>query len=286
MRFGFYNISLAETDGDKIIEIYGSPMQIGNRTLQNAYVETLGGKLRRVIDVNVKSLPCFTLPENLGQISFQDQASVFAGNPLCEIQFLKETRIEEKIFIAADFEAFSGKEYPIILQKDSGMPLHLPGVAHRNELATSWVDYTRSNAFYLGENRMVGVNTISEDLRESKLLFSVQQMTSWLPFYDKYLPIFKQVTEVKDNKTIDNKIRNNPKENWEYHLFELAELSGDKEYVVVEKKAPYRLLAQKKSGEYLPRIVTSKKKAIKSPEELNALIRFFYNESTILVEVE
>jgi len=286
LRFGFDNISLAETNGYKIMEIYGSPMQIGSKTLQNAYVETLGGKVRRVIDINVKSLPCFTLPENLGQVSLEDQVSLFAGNPLCEIQFLKETRLEDRVFITADFESFSGKEYPIILEKKSGTPLHLPGVAHRNELASSWVDYTRSNAFYLGENRMVGVNTISEDLKESKLLFSVQQMTSWLPFYDKYLPIFKQVAEVKDNNGIDSKKSSKLKESWEYHLFELAELSGDKEYIVVEKKAPYRLLAQKKSGEYFPRIVTSKKKAIKSPEELNALIRFFYTESTVLVEVE
>lgn len=96
---------------------------------------------------------------------------------------------------------------------------------------------------------MVGVKTISEGLKENKLFFSIQKMTSWLPFYNSYLPIFKQVIEVGDNVS----------DTWDYHLFELREMSKDKEYIAVEKKAPFRILTDKKDIGFQPRIVKSKK---------------------------
>jgi len=221
-------------------------------------------------------LSSFTLPDQLGEISYQDMRSVFSANPICEIQFFDELHIEGKTFVNADFASFSGKEYPIILEKETGQPLHLPGVGHRNELATSWIDHTVINKFHLGDNRMVGVKTIGEDLKEGELLFSIQQVTSWLPFFENYLPVFKQVIEVDDDLV----------EAWDYHLFELAEVTKDKEYVVVEKHPPYRILADKKSSGYQVKIVKSKNKTIQSPEELNAIKRFFKLGSSVLVEVD
>lgn len=276
LRHGFDAICLAESEGQKILEIKSAPMKIGIKTLQNVIVETLGGETRRVIDVNEKNLSCCVLPHSINQFSAQDSPSLFTDNFFCEIHLDDELIIEDRRFISADFAAFSGKEYSIILEKDSGNPLHLPGIGHRHELATTWVDYTLKHLIYLGENRMVGVKTISQDLRENELLFSVQQLTSWLPFYDEYLPIFKQSIHVEDSMN----------EVWDYHLFELAEVTKDKEYVVVEKHAPYRILADKKSGKFTPRIVKSKSKSIKSPDELNAFIRFFKIDASILVEVE
>ena len=279
LRQGFDKIALAKTDGDKILEAYGEAFEMAGRTLQNVFVETMGGKRRRVIDIGDQKLSCFALPEDLSQISMQDMTSVFAGNLFCEIEFQKERSIEGRTFLLADFVSFSGREYPIILEKESGKPLYLPGVGHKNELAIGWVDDTLRKAFYIGDNRMVGVKTLSENLKESTLLFSVQKLTSWLPFYDNYLPIFKQITEVKESEESST-------ETWDYHLFELAEITKDKEYVVVEKKPPYRILADKKSGVYRPRLVKSKQKTIKSPDELNKLIRFFIQDSEVLVEVE
>lgn len=267
---------MAKTNGDKIIEAFGEAMQIGGRSLQNVFVETLGGQRRRVIDIGHPELACFTIPEKLSQISMQEMTSVFAGNFLSEIHFQKEINIQGKAFLNADFASFSGREYPLIIEKQSGNPLYLPGVGHKNELAIGWVENTLSKSYFLGDNRMVGVKTLSENLKESTLLFSVQKQTSWLPFYNNYLPIFKQVTEVKEGTT----------DTWEYHLFELAEVTKDKEYLVAENKPPYRILANKKSGEYQPKVVKSKQKAIKSPEELNKLVRFFILDSAVLVEVE
>jgi len=97
-----------------------------------------------------------------------------------------------------------------------------------------------------------------------------------LPFYDNYLPIFKQIIEVSDDLS----------DTWDYHLFELRELSKDKEYLAVEKNHPYRILADRKNGEFRPRIVKSKKKSIISPDELSSLQRFFYADSGFLVDLE
>ncbi len=275
LRSGFDDISLATTGGDKIFEVYGAALNIGNKTLHHVFVETLGGNTKRVIDINQKELPCFTLPKNLKQISDQEILSVFAGNFISGIEEDK-TVIDGKEFVSAYFESFSGKHFPVILEKASGQPIHLEGVGHRNELAMSWVEYSLSNTFYLGRNRMVGVRTLTEDLKETELLFSIQQLSSWLPFYDHYLPILKQVIEVKDAMNAS----------WNYHLFELKESAKEKEYIAVEKKAPHRILADKKTGSYHPRIVKGKNKSVRSPEELNTLQRFFYTDTGDLVEVE
>lgn len=275
LRLGFEEISMAEVNGEKISEIYGETMPIANKTLQNVYVETYGGSVRRVININEKTLSYFTLPTSLKQISDQDSESVFANSFLSEIQFFSEMVLDGKTFISAEFESFTGKVYPIILEKESGIPIHLQGTGHRNELATTWVDHTIKNPFYLGSNRMLGVNTISEDQKEHQLLFSVQKLSSWLPFFNNYLPIFKQVVDAKE---VSN--------SWDYHLFELREVSKDKEYIAVEKVVPYRILADRKSGQFQPRIVKGKKKSIKSPDELSYLQRIFYADSGTLVEIE
>lgn len=275
LRLGFDQITMAETNGEKVSEVYGALMPIANKTLLNVFVETLGGQTRRVIDINQKELSYFTIPSSLKEISDQDTPSVFANNYICEVHFFEELVLEGRSFIAADFESFTGKEYPIILERETGHPIHLQGSGHRNELALSWLATTVEKPYYLGNDRMMCVATLSEDQKENSLLFSVQKLTSWLPFFDSYLPIFKQIVDVKEQR-----------DDWDYHLFELREAGKDKEYIAIEKVPPYRILADRKSGEYKPRIVKSKKKNIKSPEEMSSLQRFFYADSGFLVEIE
>jgi|GEM_PF-1782363 len=277
LRLGIDQVSMAQVGDDTLSEVSDNYLPTGNKILLNVLVENLGGLTKRVININSESLTYFTLPINLKQVSDQEVQSVFAGCFISEIFIDKETVVEGKIFVSANFESISGKIMPVILDKSTGLPLHLDGVGHRNELASKWVSYTLEKPLFLGENRMVGVYTIKEDQKESKLLFSVQQLTSWLPFFDKYLPIFKQVVGIELGIK---------EESWDYHLFELREVSNEKEYIAVEKVEPYRILADKRGSEYSPRIVKSKKKTIKSPEELTTLQRFFYAESGYLVEVE
>jgi len=273
IRFGFDKIQLAETENQKIVEKYGDKLGIGNKRLQHVYIETLGGKTRRVIDINKDKLDCFTLPTSLKQMNDQNISSVFAGNYICEIQLSNETRIDGKIFLEAEFETLTGKVNPVILEKETGKPIHLHGLGYRNELASSWISSTLKNRYYLGEHRMIGVKTLNENLKENQLLFSINELSSWLPFYNKYLPIFKKIIDVDDSLS----------DTWDYKLFELRESAKEKEYIAVEKKAPYRLLADKKSSEYHPRIVKSMVKSIDSPEKLTRLQRFFFADNGILV---
>ena len=278
LRHGFEEVVLAESaDGVKISEVYGNAMPIGNKTLINAYIETLGGSSRRVVDISQKVLNFFTLPIDLKEISDQSTPSVFAGNFISEIKFFDEQVINGNTFISADFMSFTGKEYPVILDKKSGWPLHLHGAGHRNELATSWEEYTLQKTFYLGGERMLAVKTLGEDQSENNLLFSIDQMTSWIPFYENYLPIFKHIVDLKEKAGEEH---NN------YHLFELREASKEKEYLAVEKIPPYRILVDNKSGVYRPRIVKAKKKGIRLTEELKGLLKYFYDDPGLLVEIE
>lgn len=276
LRHGFEEISMAKSKEDKIVSIEGRAIKIGTMILQNVWLETLGGEVRRVIDINDASLPCFTLPLDLKQIADQEMRSVFAANYILALKPEEEVFIDGSLFITADFESFTGKHYPVILEKESGNPLHLEGSGHRNELATSWVPHSLDKGFYLGQNRLIAVRTIGEDLKEHELLFSLQLRESWIPFYDNYLPIFKQIIEVEDNVS----------DSWNYHLLAIREPTIQSAYVAVEKIAPYRILANKKSGEIQARIFKSKKKSIKSPEEMTALQNFFFGGSGVLMELE
>jgi len=276
IRLGYENISMGVVENDKICTINSNTMHIGNETLLNATVEKLGGTINRVINISNKLISYHTLPNQLKQTSEEDIPSSFAGNYYSEIRYSAVTAIEENSFIHAIFTAFTGKEYSVLLEKESGNPLHLNGNGHRNELATSWVNDTIQNKYHLGHNRMIGVHTLSENLKEHTLLFSVQKQTSWLPFFDNYLPVLKQVINIQEEE-------GNARE---YNLFELREVSKEKEYLAVEKKAPYRVLIDKKGDEYAPRIIKSKTKSIKSPEELTALQRIFSLGTRLLMEVD
>ncbi len=276
LRLGISNIKMSFVDGNKLTEICGTAMRFSSTTLLNVTVEKLRGDVKRVVSINKEELSYYTLPKDLVQTAAENMPSVFAGNPFCEINYSQETIIGSKVFISASFVVYTGKQFSVILEKESGHPLHLEGNGHRNELASTWVDDTLSKSFNLGMNRMVCVNTVTENFKEHQLLFSVEKLTSWLPFFDNYLPIMRQILEIQGSG----------QENWDYHLFELGEVSKHKEYLAVEKIAPYRLLTDKKDSGYYPRIVKSKSKSIKSPEELNLLQRIFSLGAGELVVVE
>ncbi len=276
IRHGFDNIQLAESDNLKIIETLGDIMAIGNKRLLRVSLETLGGKTERIIDINNKDLPLFTLPYDLMIGSDQEINSVFAGNPISQLYYNEETVIEGRTFISAEFISFTGKSYPVILDKETGQPLHLQGLGYKNELATNWNTHTLRGNYNIGENRMIGVNTLSESLAENQLLFSIQKSSSWLAFGDGYLPIFRQYIDVEDTLT----------DTWDYYLLELRETAKEKEYIAVEKAAPFRILAQKKGTGYIPKLITTKEKTIKSPEGMNAIQKFFLLGKGTLVAVE
>jgi len=272
MRLGLDNISLAKVDGHRVIKTVGEIAILGDTAVQNVVIETLGGPKKRAINLNENELEIFRLPNDLNAYSEYKSSSKFANNIVTEIDFENEIRIENKTFLNAQFLTYLNEPLSIIIQKENGRPLQLDGLGHRNEMVQNFDIATIKNEYHLSSHRIIKANTLTEDLNSSSLIFSSRTMSSWLPFYDTYLPIFKNIIDFEDQKQ------------WKYHLLEVHNIAKEKEYVAVEQKPPYRILADKKKSNYRPRIVKSKEIILKSPEEISTLWRIFSNPGH-LVEI-
>ncbi len=271
-RYGMENLKLAKVDALRIVEALGNPTSLGNTILQNVVIQTLGGTKHRVINLNDPNLSIFHLPNDLRAYSEQADLSVFAGNAITKIDFENSIKIDQKYFFNATFISYLKEPKKVILQQDNARPLQLDGLGHRNELVQEFDISTIKKKYFLSEHRVIGVKSLTEDLKVNQLLFSFKTMSSWLPFYDTYLPIFKKI---KDFESFQH---------WEYHLFEIHNISNVIEYIAVEQKKPYRILVDKVKSKYRPRIVKSKEIILKSPEEISSIRRFFSNPG-YLVEV-
>lgn len=271
-RFGFENLRLAKIGPYRIVEAKENASILGDYILQNVLVQTLGGTKERVVNLNEETLEMFRLPKDLKSYSEQPESSIFAGNIISKIDFNHKIEIEKEVFYNATIIDYLNEPKNIILQQKNARPLQLDGVGHRNEIVQYFDKSTLNNKYFLSKHRIIAVNSLTEDLKESQLLFSFNTMSSWLPFYDTYLPIFKRIKDFNDPNQ------------WEYHLFELHNISKEKEYVAVEQNPPYRILVDKSKSKYKPRIVKSKEIILKSPEEISAIRRFFSNPG-YLVEV-
>ncbi len=271
LRRGFSDINIALSDGDNIIQTLSEPYEIGSKVLQNVKIQTLGGAKECVIDLNSSELSKFTFPHDM--TVFSDVKSVFARTPLVSIDFSKVIKVQSRKFLKAKFRAYDDTLHTVILDHTNGRPVQMDGLGHRSELVTGFLDYSLKSVYKLGSHRMIGVSTLKEDLKPDQLLISIDAMTSWLPFSDGYLPIFKKVVEVDDVGA------------WDYHLFELRELSIDKEYIAVEQIKPNRILVQKKGKKNVPIVVKSKEKILKSPAEISMIRKLFFEDPGVLQEV-
>jgi len=271
-RRGTEYLSLAKSNDRLILQMEGLPKKIGSKVLQNAIVQSLGGEQSSVINLNAEQLDPFTLPSGMTDIADGTKKSVFAGIEIESIDFLTMVKVSRKQFYSAQFRSYDDELRTILLHRKNGHPFLLEGLGHKNELVTGFVDYTLKDKFHLGPHRMIGAYTLKEDLKENELLFSLNEMTSWLPFYDSYLPIFKKVLK---------SIGSAP---WQYHLFELREISSEKEYIAIENRKPHRILI-KNSDKKIPLVVSSKNKILKSPEEISMIRNLFVKDPGILVEV-
>lgn len=264
-RQGSENFKLAKSGKVRIVEALEKPAVVGSKILQNVKIETLGGSKDRVVDLNDPDLELFQLPNDLKAYSEQLNPSIFAGNVITHIDLNNSVQINQKVFFNASFLSYLNEPKKVIIQQENARPLQLDGVGHRNELAQFFEPLTISKEYYLSAHRIIGVKSLTEDLKESQLLFSFKTMTSWLPFYDTYLPIFKKIIDFEGYQK------------WEYHLFEIHNVVKDKEYIAVEQNPPYRILVEKSKKKYSPRIVKSKELILKSPEEISSIRRFFSN---------
>jgi len=272
-RKGFDQLELAVVGEQLLVEVLGEPFKLSGTILQNVMLKTLGGSTPRVVDLNNEALSIFTLPSNLSVYPDQYAASGFQNNEICKVDYEKPITKGDTKFYPADFISYFGNSHSVLLYADSGKPLQLDGAGHRNELVTGFNMKTFDENYFLGEHHMVGAYTLTEDLKENEILFSLNDFNSWLPFYDAYLPIFRRVIEAQNS------------DGWNYLLFELREISGEIEYAVVEKEAPYRIWAIKQGGKPAPKLIKQKEKDLKSPEAVSKIRRILLLDNSYLAEV-
>lgn len=274
VRQGLSEPTLAEIDGQRVLRTQGSVHRVGDRALQHILLDSLGGSIERIIDLEEPELRLFTLPASLTEYPDQPEPSSFAGNPLLRIDFADLEVVQDASYYRGVFLSYLGEERAVILQTANCRPLHLDGGAHRNELVVAFKEHTRRRPYRLGEHRMVGAYTLTEDLKEGEILLSLHKNQSWLPFYDTFLPVFRRAIELPGE------------ERWDCYLFEILDATGKGEYIAVEKDPPYRVLAKKNRRKVVPKIVTSNTRILSDPAELTALRKFFMADPGMLVAVE
>jgi hypothetical protein len=272
VRRGADKAILATADGKLIEEVIGKPNRVGDHALQHVLLASLGGVVNRLVDLELEMLTTYTLPEDLTEYPDQPQSSCYGGNALLRINFEEPFEVQGKKFFRASFLNYLGEEREVVLEYSNARPIHLEGAGHRNELVTGFKSQTVHTPYRLGEHVMVGAVTLNEDLKEGELLFSIHKNKSWLPFYDNYLPVFRRVVQLEGT------------EYWPCHLFEALEHTATGEYIAVEQKKPYRLLAQRKKGKIVPKVVTAQSRALLAPEEVSSLVDLFVDRG-MLVEV-
>ncbi|MEM6771820.1 MAG: hypothetical protein AAF597_14650 [Bacteroidota bacterium] len=273
VRQGLERPQLATVDGKEVVRVKGPTLRVGGAVLQHVELQSLGGTISRVIDLERARLTTFTLPEDLTVYPDQKETSCFASNPIIRINFNEVLTVLGEAFLEAVFLSDMEDEREVLLQRSNGRPLHVDGLGHRNELVVGFDPNTIRNPYRIGVHTMVGVHTLNEELAAGELLISIYRKESWIPFYDTLLPVFKKAVHIPDLST------------WDCLLFEVLGPSGAAgEYVAVEKHKPHRLLAKKSRSKVEPKIITSKTKVLNDPEEMSALAKFFLSPG-MLVEV-
>ncbi|MFK7810742.1 MAG: hypothetical protein AB8F74_23240 [Saprospiraceae bacterium] len=273
-RKGYDQLQQAFSGERAVVEVLGTAKKLGYTIVQNVLLETLGGSEKRVIDLNKEHLDIFTLPDDLYLSTEQTNYSTFRNNPLVNLDFEKIIEVESEQFIKGMFVPFHESPLPVLIQMSNGQPLHLEGGGFRNELVFGFNQSTLNEKYFLGPHRMVGALTYTEDLKEREVLFSFLTKRSWLMMGDSYLPIFRKV------------VKHNSEKSWDYLLFELRRIASQKEYVVVEKKEPHRILVMTENDLEIPKVLSDLKRTLKTPKKLNALKKLFSGDPGYLKKID
>ncbi len=274
VRKGFDQLTRAYANGQAVAEVYEYPRNVGRKMLQNASLNTLGGTEKRVIDLNAKELSIFTLPNNLTADPAGISPSLFRSNPLIEIDFKHPIKVMGESFLKGTFLPYHDTPKAVLIGEQSNQPLHLEGNNHKNQLVTAFLNSTTKEKYFIGDNRMIGAKTLTEDGEEGKVLFSFQRKSTWIPFNESALPVTQQVVKV------------NTPGDWDYLLFEVKDVDNTLKFMVVEKEKPHRILVEKVKGKETPKLLD--KKAVlplKLPKELSKFTKFFVNDPGYLKEL-
>lgn len=273
IRQGVDAISIAKINDRIIRSTINKKTALGGHIIQTAAISTSGGTEHRMIDINQSILEIFTLPKQLREYQEQDTLSAFAGSEIVSIDD-EVISLGEHTFLSASIKTYIGDERKILLNKKSGNPIQIDGAGHRNELVVSIDNRSISNPLRIGKYVLYQVKTITEELKYESSLMEGEELLSWLPFYDTYLPLLRQ-SIIAESAT-----------DWPCRLYELREKSEDKEYIAIENQSPYRILVQNRKDIIRPKIIKSKEKVLKTPEQFSTLKRIFLSDPGYLIEVE
>lgn len=273
-RQGLEYLKIAKIDAQNIIEVFDEPQKIGNSFLQNAHLKTLGGTEKRVIDLTKDELKIYTLPSDLKSNSINDEHSIYRNSPIHELDFSNPITIEEEEFLVGKFIPFREDISSIIIQKSNNRPLQLEGGGHKNEIVTAFNFKTLEAEFFLGKHRMIGTFTLTEDYKKEELIFSFNKQKSWLRFGDEFLPIFKKIVTVQNEK------------GWACCLLEIRDSSTKSEFVAVENNPPYRILVKQKGGKPVLKIFKGSDKLPRTPEDVSMMSKWFLGNPGVLKDVK
>ncbi|MEO1624056.1 MAG: hypothetical protein AAFV25_02780 [Bacteroidota bacterium] len=273
LRLGYDQPRQAQSESRPLITVHGSPAELGNTLVQNASIKTLGGSERRVIDLNHPELKVFGLPSDLRAYPEGNTPSSYCDNPIRDMDFSQGLQIEDELFFRATFIPYHDTPTPILIQQFNGRPLHLEGSGHKHELVTELKEETLENTYRIGPHRMIGAKTLTEDGRESEILFSLAERKSWLHFEDAHLPILRRVVVVQEPTK------------WEYLLFELHGVSPIPEYIAVERERPHRILTERARGKEVPKIIRRKIHDLSTPKELGLIQRILRGDPGYLKDI-
>jgi len=270
-RLGMDQMSIAHSGDHKLESISDEPVEVGQAIWQNVKIETLGGATEIVINIDHKELlPC-TLPTDLLAISGNETPSIFHSSKIINIDFSTSITIGKHKYFSSRILSFNNRPFNILINQSDGRPLQLEGGGLKNELVTR-IDEDQNN-YHLGPNTLIKVHTLTEDYEESTLLCTTDSLTSTIIFNETFLPPLKNALHIKAET------------NWPYQLFEIRGVSLEKEFIAVEKVAPYRILVERKGKSEFPKIIKSSHDALRRPEEVSALRKLFFDDPGYLREV-
>lgn len=274
VRKGFDHLERAYANGQAVTEVYEYPRNVGQKMLQNAALNTLGGTEKRVIDLNANQLAIFTLPKKLSADPAGISPSLYQGNPLIELDFKHPIKLMGEAFFKGTFLPYHDTPKEVLILEQNNQPLHLEGNGHKMELVMAFMPSTTKEKNHIGENRMIGAKTLKEDGQEGQIFFAFQRKSTWIPFNEAALPITQNVVKV------------NTPGDWDYLLFEVKDVDNTLKFMVVEKQAPHRVLVERKKGKEQPKLLD--KKAVlplKLPKELSQVTKFFVDDPGYLKEI-
>ncbi|MEL6923071.1 MAG: hypothetical protein AAFO94_03410 [Bacteroidota bacterium] len=267
-RRGYQQLSLALSGERRLEKTIGEPLTFADTmVLQNVWLKTLGGHERRVIDLNDSQLSVFTLPPDLLAYEGDTLPSTFQRNPIVEIEFKNPVRVAEQVFYKARFINFDGKPVAVLINRITGRPLHLEGSTHRNELVVGFIQDTLKQHYMLGPHRLLGVQTLTEEQQSNQILFCMDEEKTALSFGESYFPILRRV------------IVQQQAAEWDYWIYETQTArETTPEYIVVEKKAPHRVLVSKAKGREVIKLITEIDDVLAVPKKMSRLMKVFLSD--------